>query len=70
MLFDPPVPTLEEAQAIAAWNYLSNGSGGLDWNGMPVVIEHLGIKDVEGLLHRLVTIKTHRPRSEESEKKD
>lgn len=34
--------------------------GGIDWAGLPLVVEHLGIDDVEGLLHRLLTIKLHK----------
>jgi hypothetical protein len=35
--------------------------GGLDWAGLPLVIELLGVADVEALIDRLLTIKTHRP---------
>lgn len=47
--------------AIRAWNYLSNGHGGLDWSGLPIVAAHLGVADLDGLMHRLLVIKTHRP---------
>ena len=49
--------------AIRAWNLLSNGHGGLDWAGLPVVCEHLGIDDPTSLIDRLQVIKTHRPDS-------
>ncbi len=39
---------------------LANGMGGIDWAGLPVVCELLGVGDVEGLLQRLATIKTWR----------
>lgn len=35
--------------------------GGFDWAGLPMVLALLGITDVEMLLHRLNTIKAHRP---------
>lgn len=35
--------------------------GGLDWAGLPVVVELLGVDDIEALLLRLATIKHHRP---------
>jgi len=49
-------------QALAAWRFLSNGMGGFDMGaGLDTVVALLGVADVEGLLYRLVTIKTHRP---------
>lgn len=35
--------------------------GGFDWAGLPLVIELLGVVDVEALIDRLLIIKTHRP---------
>ena len=43
---------------------LANGMGGLDWAGLPIVAELLGIKDIEALVHRLMTIKVWRPDSD------
>ncbi|MCU0924418.1 MAG: hypothetical protein MUF16_29770 [Burkholderiaceae bacterium] len=40
---------------------LANGMGGLDWGALPLAVAHFGIDDVAGLIHRLLTIKTHRP---------
>jgi hypothetical protein len=40
---------------------LNNGHGGIDWAGLPMVCQWLGVTDVDGLLHRLRVIKTHRP---------
>lgn len=40
---------------------MANGSGGMDFNGLPLVVEMLGVDDVEGLLERLYLIKTHKP---------
>ena len=39
--------------AIQAWNLL----GGLDWQGLPVVAEMLGVEDVELLIHQLTAIR-------------
>ncbi len=35
--------------------------GGLDWAGLPLVAEFLGVTDLEMLMHRLTVIKLHRP---------
>jgi hypothetical protein len=40
---------------------LANGMGGLDWAGLPLVCEWLGVDDVDGLLLRLSVIKAHKP---------
>lgn len=48
------------------FRYLRDGMGGLDWAGLPYVCELLGVQDVEGLMHRLLVIKTYRPEREES----
>ncbi len=47
-----------------AWNRLENGMGGLDWTGLPVVAELLGITDLEALIDDLLVIKSHRPPKE------
>jgi len=47
--------------AIKAWNLLANGMGGLDWAGLPLVVDLLGIEDIEALVDALLVIKTHRP---------
>jgi hypothetical protein len=39
--------------------------GGLDWSGLPVVVEVLGISDVERLVRQLKVIKNHRPPKED-----
>lgn len=53
--------TPADALALRAWSYLSNGSGGIDFGGLPLVVELLGVDDVEDLMHRLLVIKTHDP---------
>lgn len=51
--------------AIKAWNLLTNGTGGIDWSGLPYVCEFLGVQDVEELIERLLVIKTHKPNEDE-----
>ncbi len=43
---------------------LHNGSGGLDWSGLPLACALYGVSDVETLLHRLNIIRAHRPPKE------
>lgn len=38
--------------------------GGLDWAGLPIVVELLGIDDIEALLSRLGAIKQYEPPSQ------
>lgn len=47
--------------ASRAFSMLANGMGGIDWSGLPYVVEILGVSDVEMLVHRLMVMKTHRP---------
>lgn len=39
---------------------LTNGMGGIDWAGLPLAVSVHGVDDIELLIDRLVTIKTHR----------
>ena len=39
---------------------LANGSGGLDWAGLPLACALYGVRDVQMLLHRILVIKLHR----------
>ncbi len=39
--------------AVDAWNIL----GGLDWAGLPVVAELLGVQDIESLIYHLKLIR-------------
>ena len=41
--------------------------GGIDWAGLGLVVEHLGIADLDGLIHRLQIIKTHKPDADETQ---
>lgn len=52
--------------ALEAWRYLANGGGGIDWAGLPIVVELLGVGDVERLLRRLKLIKNYRSPKEEA----
>lgn len=40
---------------------LANGMGGIDWSGLPLVCEWLGITDIEGLLSRIAVMRAHKP---------
>lgn len=43
------------------WAALANGSGGMDWAGLPTVVAWLGVADVDTLLHHLAVINAWRP---------
>ena len=58
-MLDAPALHPSGALAIAAWNWLHNGHGAIDWAGLPMVCAVLGVADVERLLHDLMTIKAH-----------
>lgn len=60
----------EESLAIGVWNALENGHGGLDWAGLDLVVAWFGVQDVEGLLHRLMAIKAHKPKKDEQSSDD
>ena len=49
----PGPPPTDFALAIRAWKLL----GGLDYDGMPIVAEMLGIDDIELLIRQLVLIR-------------
>ena len=49
----PAAPDSETGLAIRAWNLM----GGIDWAGLPVVVDLLGIVDPDILVHQLVTIR-------------
>jgi hypothetical protein len=44
---------------------LANGMGGLDWAGLPLACAYYGVRDVEGLVHRLLVLKLHRTDKDE-----
>lgn len=52
-------------RAISCWNMLSNGMGGIDWNGFPLALARFGVDDLETLMDDLNVIKTHKPDDEE-----
>lgn len=55
-----PQPTDDETMALTVFNILKNGQGGIDFAGLPLVTQWLGVEDVAGLLQRLVVIKSYR----------
>ena len=57
----PPEPTDADLLAVRVWNMLANGMGGIDWRALPLPVELFGITDIEGLIHRLLVIKSHNP---------
>lgn len=56
--------TGEAALAIAVWNLLENGSGSIDWAGLPYAVALFGIQDIERLLMNLQTIRCHEPQKD------
>lgn len=38
---------------------LKTGSGGIDWNGLPLIAGWMGITDIDGLIERLAVILQH-----------
>lgn len=65
---EPVKPRSDELDrmALRIHNLLSNGTGGIDWAGVPLWVELLGVRDVEGLLLRLETIVIHRAPEEQT----
>ena len=47
--------------AIECWNFLSNGMGGVDWSGFDLFCAYRGVDDIEGLIDRLIVIRSHDP---------
>lgn len=43
------------------YRLMANGMGGIDWAGLPLLCGWLGVRDVEGLMQRLVVIRMHAP---------
>lgn len=54
-----PVASADDHAAIRVHAMLSNGMGGYDWAGLPLMVEWIGVQDVEGLLARLHAIRQH-----------
>ena len=53
--------------AFEAYKYLATYGGSIDWSGLPLVAELLGVDDIEDLTNRLMIIKLHRRPAEEKE---
>jgi hypothetical protein len=60
-------PAADEATAIAVFHALKTGQGGIDWAGLPTMLEWFGVSDVAGLLQRLIVIKTYRKPAERND---
>lgn len=58
---EPPQHGDAERIAIRAFNLMANGMGGIDWSGLQMVVEYLGVTDIDDLVHRLEVIRTHKP---------
>ncbi len=41
---------------------LANGMGGIDWAGLPIVADMLGITDPQALIEHLTLIKAYKPK--------
>lgn len=61
---DLPPLTADDMIAFDVVAMLKNGMGGLDWSGLPLVAAWLGVTDIDGLMYRLRTIVTHRPKKD------
>jgi hypothetical protein len=44
---------------------LNNGMGGIDWAGLPVAVELYRVRDVEGLVERLLVAKAYKKPADE-----
>jgi hypothetical protein len=56
-----PEPDPDSLIALKGYGLLANGMGAFDWAGLPWVVELLGIQQIELFIHRLQTIKEHKP---------
>ncbi len=59
---DSPLCDDAEALALRVFRLLANGSGGINWAGLPYVCTWLGITDVDALFYRLEQIRSYQPR--------
>lgn len=55
-----PQATEEDHHAFAIFSLLANGSGGIDWSGLPLLAGYYGIDDVQGLMQRIAAIKLYK----------
>jgi len=51
----PAKPPDDVELVVAAWNLM----GGLDWAALPIVVEVLGVNDIERLIRQLVILREH-----------
>ena len=40
---------------------LCNGTGGIDWSGLPYAVSYLGVRDVQALIDGLLLVKAYKP---------
>jgi hypothetical protein len=52
--------------AVRCWNLLARRDGTCEWAGLPLIAGLLGITDIDGLVTRLHTIKTHSSKKDET----
>lgn len=43
------------------FNATATGNGGIEWQAVPLFAAFYGVQDIEGLIDRLLVIKSHRP---------
>ena len=58
---EPPEIAPLQHLHVRAFELLRNGMGGIDWAGLPYVVEHLGLDDVPALIDAVHTITTFTP---------
>jgi hypothetical protein len=61
----PPEISPLQYMHVQAFELLRNGMGGIDWAGLPYVVEHLGLEDVPALIDAVHTIKKFNPPKDE-----
>lgn len=64
---EAPEATPQDLLALRAWRLLGNGMGGIDWAGLPIVAELLGVTDPERLIEQLLVIRAHKPPQDKTE---
>ena len=62
---EPPEVSPLQHIHMRAFELLRTGMGGIDWAGLPLVVEHLGIEDVPALIDAVHTIINFKPPKDE-----
>ncbi len=55
-VFQPGAPPAGASVAIQTWQLMGNT---LDWGALPVIVELLGVEDVETLVSHLTVLREH-----------